>query len=231
MALPPVITYDAHIVSPGTDLTLTGQGTPNLTAAYGDYGEGGAKKADCVISISYANVSYTINDDNSITVEGDITGDTLVRTATGVSSTHDQTIRASFNGQQTFSQTVATASSGTYNLNIPDHFSVTIPPSNNPQPAYPAAIEFYNATTGTYSPDQFYLGIIITNPNPPDYRPGSTWNGSSWVSHNRSAGKANIFTGSNWREMRTQDGGTGTGNPPTIRHSSEWKNQRKTGTE
>lgn len=230
MAQGPIINYDAYIISPGTDLTLTGQGTPNLTASYGDYGEGGAKKADCVIGINYTDINYTINNDNSITVTGRINGAILTRVSTGVQSTHNQTIRAYFNGNQTFEAVVATDSSGTYDLNIPDTFSVTIPPSNNPQPAYPAAIEFYNATTGTYSPDRFYLGIIITNPNPPDYRPGAIWDGSSWQSHNRSNGATNVWNGSEWQTMRTVNGdGATTGDPPYIYNGSNWANMRRIG--
>lgn len=63
-----------------------------------------------------------------------------------------------------------------------------------------------------------------------DYRPGKIWNGSSWKSHNRSGGAANVRTSSSWKEMKTTDGGTGTGNPPSI-YNNGWKNQRKIGSE
>lgn len=64
-----------------------------------------------------------------------------------------------------------------------------------------------------------------------DYRPGAVWNGSNWLSHNRGAGAANIRTGSSWQTMRTVNGGVGTDNPPFLRHSSGWKNQRRVGQE
>ena len=83
MAVGPTYTYDAHMISPGVDLTLTGVGTPNLTATYGDYGgvgEAESLKARCTISINYTNIQYTINDDNSITVTGEISGGVLTRT-------------------------------------------------------------------------------------------------------------------------------------------------------
>lgn len=64
-----------------------------------------------------------------------------------------------------------------------------------------------------------------------DYRPGKVWDGSAWLSHNRSAGAADVRTASSWQTMRTVDGGSGTGNPPTIKHASDWKNQRRIGQE
>lgn len=63
-----------------------------------------------------------------------------------------------------------------------------------------------------------------------DYRPGKIWNGLDWKSHNRSGGADNIYNGSTWREMKTTDGGSGTGDPPSI-YNNGWKNQRKIGSE
>lgn len=64
-----------------------------------------------------------------------------------------------------------------------------------------------------------------------DYRPGSTRSSSDWLSHNRNSGWAGIWDGSSFKEMRTEGGPDATGNPPLIKHPSEWKNQRKVGTE
>lgn len=235
MALDPIINYDAHIISPGVNLTLYGVGTPNLRAEYDDFGLSGVPSviAHCSLSINYENITWVINNNNSITVSGNITGAQLVRTATGTSDAGKQTIRAYFNTFKKFETVVDTDSSGTYDLNIPNSFSVTIPPSNDPQPQYPASIEFYNAVTGTLGPDRFYLGIIITNPNPPDYRPGAIRNsGGTWLSHNRSGGEVHILTsGGTWKEERTSDGGVGHDNPPSIRKDNSWFNQRRIGKE
>ena len=237
MASGPIFTYDAKILSPGVDLTLTGQGTPNLTATYGDYGGGGEAgdlKARCTISINYSNIAYTINNDNSITVTGNITGAVLVRTFVR-SSTNHQDVKAWFNDELTFFQNIGTSQAGTWDLNIPNSFSVTIPPSNNPQFQWPASIHYENHND--YYPhgqgfptDEFYFGLGIKNPNPPDYRPGEDRQ-NSWKSHNRSGGKANILVNGTWTEMRTNDGGAGTGNPPYIRTNGNWINQRKIGEE
>ena len=231
MAVGPTYRYDANLLSPGVDLTLTGAGTPNLTATYSDYGgvsEAESLKARCTISISYTNIQYTINNDNSITVTGEISGGTLTRTLVA-SSTNKQEITAWFNNQQVFYQIVDTGSSGTYDLNIPNTFSVTIPPSTNPQYSWPASIHFKNHNTrSSHAPDEFNLGLGILNPNPPDYRPGKRKSGQQWVSHNRNGGSANVMVHGAWTEMRTI---SGTGNPPFIRRNNSWVNQAKIGVE
>lgn len=236
MAQPPVYKYDANIISPGVDLTLTGVGTPNLTATYGDYGgvnEPDTLKANCTISINYSNVSYTINNDNSITVSGNIAGAQLVRTYVA-SSSNSQEITVWFNNQQVFHQTIGTSQTGTWDLNIPNDFSVTIAPSTNPQFVWPASIHFLNHNTGSsLPPDEFNLGLGIKNPNPPDYRPGAILDSSSvWQSHNRSGGDSHILTsGGTWREMRTIGSPTDLGNPPSIRKNDAWYNMAKLGKE
>ena len=231
MAVGPTYKYDANLLSPGVDLALTGVGTPNLTATYSDYGgvgEAESLKARCTISISYTNIQYTINDDNSITVTGEISGGVLTRTLVA-SSTNKQEITAWFNNQQVFYQIVDTGSSGTYDLNIPNTFSVTIPPSTNPQYSWPASIHFKNHNTGSsHAPDEFNLGLGILNPNPPDYRPGERKSGQQWLSHNRNGGSANVMAHGAWTEMRTI---SGTGNPPLIHRNNSWVNQAKIGVE
>lgn len=243
MAQPPVFTYGAKKLQPGVDLTLTGVGTPNLTATYGDYGgygEPDSLKATCVISINYSDIAYTINNDNSITVTGKITGAQLVRTFVA-SSSNSQEVIVWFDGQQVFRQTFGTSQAGTWNLNIPATFSVTIPPSNNPQTQWPASIHYLNHNTNNpwpdfdpdYPPDEFNFGLGILNPNPPDYRPGAILDGSSlWQSHNRTGGTSHILTGGGtWAEMRTEGGLGAYGNPPAIRYQDKWSNMREIGKE
>lgn len=234
MAQAPIITYNVKEISPGYNLHVETSGS-GVTATYDDFPtDATGVTAHCSISISYTNVQWVINNDNSITVTGEISGGVLTRTATGVSSNQNQRITAYVNGAQTFQQTVASDSSGTYDLNIPTTFTVTIPPSLNPQPEGPAAIQFKNDnTTSTAPPDEFFVGILITNPNPPDYRPGAVLDGSSvWQSHNRPGGDSHILTsGGTWREMRTINGLTAAGDPPAIRYNDKWMNMRKIGKE
>lgn len=80
--------------------------------------------------------------------------------------------------------------------------------------------------------DEFWMGINFRNLLPKNYIPGKTWNGSDWLSHNRATnGHAKQYNGSAWGgDMKTTDGGTGTGDPPTI-YNSGFKNMRKIGQE
>lgn len=79
--------------------------------------------------------------------------------------------------------------------------------------------------------DEMWIGIGFRNTLPPDYRPMKIRSSDgTWMSCNRSGGKLNIRTANGtMKELRTVDGGTGTGNPPYIRHSDGWKNQRLIG--
>lgn len=231
----PTIDYSATVVQGGVNLTINGDHTPNIAALYGDFmNNGQTLLANCQVSISYSNVQWTLNNDNSVTVTGSITAATLTRTKVYQGSSGLLfNIYADFNGARRFSTTVVGASSGTYNLNFPSSFSITVPPLTT---STAASIHYFNQWTegGSdphYQPDEFTVGLIVTNPNLPDYRPGKIWNGSAWVSHNRAAGFEKVNTSSSTtREMRTQDGGVGTGNPPTI-YNAAWKNQRKIGSE
>ncbi len=81
--------------------------------------------------------------------------------------------------------------------------------------------------------DRLNLGVKFTNILPPDYRPGAVLDDNGvWQSHDRSGGKAALLNSSaTWVEMRTLEGGTAMGNPPSIRLNNKWVNQRKIGKE
>lgn len=88
----------------------------------------------------------------------------------------------------------------------------------------------HNEVIGRDSWDEINLGIEFKNTQPADYVPGKIWNGSIWLSHNRSGGTADIRNNSGaWVQMRTVNGGTDSDNPPFIRHTSGWKNMRLIG--
>lgn len=107
--------------------------------------------------------------------------------------------------------------------------TLVIPPES--ETSVQSSLYYHNATVGIASYDDIWLGVQFKNPLPRDYRVGSTWNGSAWMSHNREGGAADIRNSSSWNTMRTYDGGVGTDNPPYIKHSDAWKNQRLTGNE
>lgn len=77
--------------------------------------------------------------------------------------------------------------------------------------------------------DIMRMGLTFKNILPADYRPGKVWNGSTWLSHDRTGGAANVRNTSSFVEMRTVDGPTGTGNPPLIRDASTYHNMRLIG--
>lgn len=228
----PVIDYSAKILQPGVNLTIEGNHTPNITAVYDDDTIGIGLMATCRVNIQYSNIQWTLNNDNSVTVTGDISACSYSREDKypGTLTTVSWDVWAEFDGQRIFSAIVYGDQSGTWNINVPAHFSVTVPP-NTEDYAY-ASLHFFSGPIGySYTPDEFTVGLLIDNPNLPDYRPGKIYNGSNWMSHNRAAGFEKIYTSSSTtREMRTQDGGVGTGNPPTI-YNANWINDRKIGNE
>lgn len=122
--------------------------------------------------------------------------------------------------------------------------TITIPPGGE---VVRGSIYVLNHTTGLawveeYT-DEMWCGITFRNPREGqpdtpswdqyDYRPGATYDGSTWQSHNRNGGAANIFNGFSWTEMRTHyDGAEGvlqTTKGPFIRHTGVWNNMRNIG--
>lgn len=229
----PVIDYSAKILQPGINLTIEGNHTSNITAIYDDEVVGIGLMATCRVNIQYSNIQWTLNNDNSVTVTGNVTACSYSREDkySGTYTALGWDVWAEFDGQRVFSAVVYGDTAGTYQLmQTPRQFSITVPPQTEDYSA--ASIHFFSGPIGySYTPDEFTVGLLIDNPNLPDYRPGKIYNGSNWMSHNRAAGFEKINTSaSTTREMRTQDGGVGTGNPPTI-YNSTYLNQRKIGQE
>lgn len=91
-----------------------------------------------------------------------------------------------------------------------------------------------DATNYTDDPDPkyhdiFQMGIQFTNLLPAIYRPGEVWNGSTYLSHNRSTGARNLWTGAAWKECTTNSGPTGSNDAPTIWNGSRNQNMRLIG--
>lgn len=95
------------------------------------------------------------------------------------------------------------------------------------------SLYLHNQTVGTSSYDGIWLGLQFRNILPADYIPGMINDGSGhWLSHNRASGTYRLYNGSNWgSDLRTIDGGSGTGDPPSIYDGSVFKNQRLIGQE
>lgn len=125
--------------------------------------------------------------------------------------------------------------------------TITIPPGGE---MVRGTVWIQNHTTGLAWPpastdytDEMWCGINFKNnreaiePEPPftiyDYRPGAIWDGSTWQSHNRNGGAANVFGAGSWIEMRTHyngaEGVLQTTDPPFIQHTGTWYNMRNIG--
>lgn len=95
------------------------------------------------------------------------------------------------------------------------------------------SLSLHNQTVGGASYDDIWLGIQVRNTLPADYIPWAISDGEGvWLSHNRSGGVLRLYNGISWSgDLRTIDGGVGTGDPPSIYDGSEWKNGRLIGQE
>lgn len=110
---------------------------------------------------------------------------------------------------------------GSYHLTQPGLLRVAYGGNSQPAPSVDLPNAFPSWVTS--SGDQVPVNIPVVT----DYFPGAIYNGSSWVSHDRSGGKVQIYNGSTWRDEKTKDGGSGSSDAPEIYNGSAWKNMRK----
>ena len=94
-----------------------------------------------------------------------------------------------------------------------------------------SSLYVHNQTIGGSSYDDIWAGAQFQNPLPADYRPGARKISGTWYSHNRNNGVCSRKVNGVWQELRTLDGGTGTGNPPSRKANGTWYNQRLIGQE
>lgn len=196
-----------------------------------------SSKVSVVIQDSWRIVS--VSENNFVTIEtttkilsinrGDLRGST--------SGTRNIYIRQEPGGSNiwsTIGDNVAVAHSIAGEINV-GTYRYTIPPLSE----WGRTTVYYRSNVSGHDSDpvpniytdEMWIGIGLKNTLPPDYRSGKIWNGSAWLSHNRSGGADDIYTGSAWRTMRTVNGATASDNPPLIRHSNNWYNQRRIGQE
>ena len=126
-----------------------------------------------------------------------------------------------------FSQSGQMQSSATYS-DVSFSYDVTVPALGSVSVGIG---RYWNDIGNSDVDDEFRGGLTVYNPNPPDYRPGQRLISGAWQSHNRSGGRCHRLVGGTWTEMRTENGGTGTGNPPLRMSNNTWYNQRKVGQE
>lgn len=64
-----------------------------------------------------------------------------------------------------------------------------------------------------------------------DYRPGMTWDGTNWMSHNRDGGVCNVYQNGDWQEMRTEGYPDAKGDPPLLYRDGGLWNMARIGEE
>lgn len=196
-----------------------------------------------------SRVTFKITDDWNASVDG--SGNLTVRVRTTVNSIVRGNIRGNPNLGSTATRgidikrdagsspvwsvrnnSIATAATLATNITVSE-YTFTIAPGRELSRGTLYIKNFVTGHEGDPVPSQYidelWGGVAFKNSTPPDYRPGATWDGSTWQSHNRSNGACHMYNGSNYIEMRTANGAVGTDNPPYIRHSDNYKNQRKVG--
>lgn len=217
------ISYSFEKIQSAEDLVVAPVSN-GANVSYGDYtGIPLAKRSNNSFTIRYTNISQTVHNNGSVTVSFRVTFGTLRRTVVSTAFPANATVTAKIDGVTFWNHTEPVTVPSSH-PGYTRSFSVTVPPLGT---SWAAAIHFYNDMS--VADDEFRAGMRIYNPNPPDYRPGQQLISGKWQSHNRGAGKANKREGGSWSTMRTQDGGSGTGNPPSLRTSGTWRNQRKIG--
>ena len=74
--------------------------------------------------------------------------------------------------------------------------------------------------------DAMGMGTSFRNTYFPVYRPGQRKINGAWESHNRGVGHCDRI---GYGEMKSSNGGVGTDDPPSLKSSGTWYNQRKIG--
>lgn len=92
-----------------------------------------------------------------------------------------------------------------------------------------ANVDGYDTTpTPSAYVDEMWLGANFRNILPKDYRPGQRKVNGTWMSLNRNGG---VCDRKGYGEMRAENGGVGTDNPPSRKQSGTWYNQKLIGKE
>lgn len=113
-------------------------------------------------------------------------------------------------------------SSATY-PDVSFSYDVTIPALGT---TYLGIGHYWNDIGNSDVDDEFRGGLVVYNPNPPDYRPGGRIiSGVKW-SLNRNGGHCDRKVNGADVEMRTENGHNASGNPPEVMLSGA-KNQLK----
>lgn len=215
-----------------------GSGSGSLDAGLswrilGTTGGGGENFCAYENVVGSVSVTSTRNNDNSINVT---LTKTIASTNYSVNKPGKQVVGATFTGGAFNADTTYSTHTKADGEAVGDSFTVhtetrtepisfTVAASTNSSETVFASM--HESATNTKA----WRDVRVVNTLPPDYRPGQRLIGGTWQSHNRSAGKCNRLVNGAWTEMRTENGGVGTGNPPLRMVNNAWVNQKKVGQE
>lgn len=203
-----------------------------------------ANTSRVVITVSQ-NITVSFSSDNTLTATFTGTINSIVRDDiignpnTGLSTKRNIYIRQYASGPivpggQFLNLDIATAGTIGSNIALPS-YTITLAPGENLSKYSLYVISCLPGHEGDSLPsvnvDAMQMGIEIKNIAPKDYRPGATWNGSNFMSHNRSGGVCNYWSGTDWVEMRTFGYPDGKGNPPLLYRDDDWFDMGKIGQE
>lgn len=196
---------------------------------------GGGSENFCAYEnvVGGVSITSTRNNDNSINVT---LTKTIASTNYSVNKPGKQVVGATFTGGVFNADTTYSTHTKADGEGVGDSFTVhtetrtepisfTVAASTNSSETVFASM--HESATNT----KVWRDIRVVNTLPPDYRPGQRLIGGTWQSHNRSGGRCHRLVGGQWTEMRTENGGVGTGNPPLRRVNNAWVNQKKVGQE
>lgn len=194
---------------------------------------GGGGENFCAYEAVYGNVSIqsTRNNNNSISV---VVAKNIEKTNYDVSTPDQQVVGATFTGGAFNADTTYSTHTKADGEDVGSSFDVhveakseTVTLSANASSVSGETVfaSMYESATNT----KVWRDFRIVNTLPPDYRPWAVKYGNDWQSCNRNGGMMSVRKSGQWVECRTQDGGVGEGNPPSIREGGKWKNARKVG--
>lgn len=164
----------------------------------------------CTVTTKYYNFHRTLLDANPV----------MLNTTIHIYASQERQ-------NEVFSQTSLMQSAATYR-DVSFSYDVTIPALGTMSVGLG---RYYNDGETTTADDEFNGGLEVRNPNPPDYRPGARMIGGAWKSLNRPSGMRARRVNGQWVELRTENGGVGTDNPPSRYYNGQWFNQKKIGDE
>lgn len=226
----------ANIINGAVDLKLTQSGSI-IHIEYGDYSlntSGGAMQkrstvsADVIVSLE----NERIGDLNAITVDVVAKYTNFKRVENSADGVKIGTTIHIYNSQERTNEvfnhrTAQIQSSETYS-DVSLRYSITIPAQGT---AYAGLGRYWNDIDTSDKDDEFSGGFEIFNTLLPDYRPMARIVNGREMSCNRSGGFLARMVNGQEVELRTLNGGVGTGNPPSIVRNNTEVNQRKIGNE